>query len=80
MPPTTSAPATAPITIASILVTASQLAAAEEAFLSSTSSDVCPVVKLDGSAVGDGAIGPVTQRLMGLFAEELQRETGGVER
>jgi len=36
---------------------------------------VCPVVTLDGAPVGDGAIGPVTRKLMDLLAEAIEGET-----
>lgn len=37
--------------------------AASEAFLTSTTSPVVPVTRLDGAPIGDGMPGPVTQRL-----------------
>ena len=37
--------------------------AAREAFLTSASSFVLPVVSIDGEVVGDGAPGPVARRL-----------------
>jgi branched-subunit amino acid aminotransferase/4-amino-4-deoxychorismate lyase len=58
-------------------MTVGDLAGAEEAFVTSTTSDVCPVIRLDGRPVADGRIGPVTRRLMALFAERLRRETAG---
>lgn len=57
--------------------TRDQLMSADEAMLAGTTMDVCPVVQIDGLPVGDGAIGPVTHRLMKLFAELMQRELGG---
>lgn len=39
------------------------MAAANEAFVTSTTSEVMPVVSIDGVAVGDGKPGPVTMRL-----------------
>ncbi|MFL5925547.1 MAG: aminotransferase class IV [Gaiellaceae bacterium] len=41
----------------------SELAAADEAFTTSSIREVMPVVSLDGVAVGDGAPGPVARRL-----------------
>jgi branched-chain amino acid aminotransferase len=43
------------------------LARAPEAFVSATSEPVVPLVALDGEPVGDGAPGPVTRRLQGLY-------------
>jgi len=52
-----------------------ELFAAEEAFLTGTTADVCPVVRVDGEPVGDGRIGPITARLGRLLAELLDAET-----
>jgi D-alanine transaminase len=50
--------------------------AAAEAFLTSTSANVLPVVQVDGSAVGGGKPGPVTRRLMDLYAAHVFKQTG----
>jgi D-alanine transaminase len=42
--------------------------AAREAFLTSTTSFVLPVVSIDGAAVGQGSPGPITQKLGALYA------------
>lgn len=44
-------------------ITAQELRAASEAFVTSTAGGVIPVTRLDGRAVGDGAPGPLTVRL-----------------
>lgn len=44
-----------------------QLRGADEVFLSSTAGGIMPVRTVDGEAVGDGAPGPVTQRLSELY-------------
>jgi D-alanine transaminase len=49
--------------------------AAEEAFLTGTTADVCPVVRVDGKPIADGRIGPVTARLIKLLADKLDAET-----
>lgn len=36
---------------------------ADEAFICGTTSEITPVISLSGAAVGDGAVGPVTQKL-----------------
>ncbi len=45
-----------------------ELASAREVFLTSATSFVRPITRLDGRAVADGAVGPVTRRLFGLLA------------
>lgn len=45
----------------------SEVRTAEEAFLTSTSSFVVPVVKFDGTDVGTGTPGPVTSRIRDLY-------------
>ena len=46
--------------------------AAREAFVTSTSSLVLPVVRIDGAPVGDGEPGPLTRRLCRLYDDHLQ--------
>ena len=48
-------------------ITADELLGADEVFLSSTAGGIMPVKNIDGKAVGDGAPGPVTQRLSELY-------------
>jgi D-alanine transaminase len=47
--------------------------AADEAFLTSASQFVMPIVEIDGKRVGGGQPGPVTRKLRDLFMEEAQR-------
>jgi D-alanine transaminase len=47
--------------------------AAREAFMSSASSFVLPIVSLDGAPVGDGTPGPVATRLRQLYLEFARR-------
>ncbi|MDD2860402.1 MAG: D-amino-acid transaminase [Acidiphilium sp.] len=49
-------------------LTEAEFRAAREIFLTSATSFVKPIVRLDGSPVADGAPGPVTARLFELFA------------
>lgn len=49
---------------------------AREAFLTSATSFVKPVVAIDGTPVGDGAVGPLTRRLFAVFARHVQGATG----
>jgi D-alanine transaminase len=43
---------------------------ADEAFITSASSFVMPVVEIDGTAIGDGQPGPMTIRLRNIYIEE----------
>ncbi|MGR3570277.1 D-amino-acid transaminase [Brevirhabdus sp.] len=43
---------------------------ADEAFITSASAFVMPVVEIDGKTLGDGAPGPVAQRLREIYIEE----------
>ena len=52
--------------------TLAEARAAQEAFLTSATSFVKPVVKLDGDPVGDGQVGPVVRRLFAIFARHVQ--------
>ncbi|MBS4216755.1 D-amino-acid transaminase [Bacillus sp. FJAT-49711] len=49
-----------------------ELKNADEIFVTSTTSEVMPVVKLDGKEVGDGKPGVVTRKLQTLFVEEFE--------
>jgi branched-chain amino acid aminotransferase len=44
-------------------VTAEELAAADEVFLTGTGVEICPVIEIDHSAIGSGRIGTVTSRI-----------------
>jgi len=46
-----------------------EMGVAREAFLTSATSFVKPIVAIDGQPVGDGRVGPVTRSLFGLFAQ-----------
>jgi D-alanine transaminase len=46
---------------------------AEEAFVTSATTFVLPVVRIDGEAVGTGRPGPVAARLRALYVEEARR-------
>lgn len=49
--------------------TVAEAKAAREAFLTSTTAYVTPVVKIDGNVISDGAPGPVTRRLQELYRD-----------
>jgi len=44
-----------------------ELGRAAELFLTGTTAEVLPVVRVDGAPVGDGRPGPVTRRLQELY-------------
>jgi len=46
-----------------------QLRRFEEAFISSTTREVMPVTSIDGTPVGNGKVGPITQKLMDALAK-----------
>ncbi|TFH42741.1 MAG: D-amino acid aminotransferase, partial [Lysobacterales bacterium] len=54
-------------------VTEAQLRAAGEIWVSSSTKEVAPVVRLDGEPVGEGVPGPQWQRMQGLFQDFKQR-------
>jgi D-alanine transaminase len=49
---------------------------ADEAFLTSTTAPILPVVRIDGAVVGSGTTGPVVRRLAELVWNEVARQTG----
>ena len=52
--------------------TVAETRAAREAFITSATSFVKPMVKLDGQPVGDGKVGPVTRKLFALFERHVK--------
>lgn len=46
------------------------LKAADEVFITSTAGGIMPVTEIDGAAIADGKVGPVTGRLMALYWEK----------
>jgi len=48
-----------------------EMRSAREAFLTSATSFVKPIVAIDGQAVGDGRVGPITRQLFSLFARHV---------
>ena len=47
---------------------------ADEMFCSGTMGELAPVIRVDGRTIGNGQIGPVTQRLSALFRELTDRD------
>ena len=46
---------------------------ADEAFVTGTFGGLTPVVKVDGRLIGDGQLGPMTERLTALYRAEIER-------
>ena len=51
-----------------------ELALVDEAFITSVSREVLPVVRVDGRPLGDGRVGPKTRAILDAFAALVQRE------
>ncbi len=51
---------------------------ADEAFLSSTTSEVTPIIEIDGAALSGGRPGAITKKLQALFKTEIQKQCGGL--
>jgi D-alanine transaminase len=60
------------VTIEERLFTPEEAYAADEAFLTSASQFVMPIVEIDGKRIGGGQPGPVSRKLRELFLEEAQ--------
>lgn len=48
-------------------VKTTELAEADEAFITATNKDIMPVVRIDGETIGSGRVGPVTKKIMEFF-------------
>jgi D-alanine transaminase len=64
------------IGLVEVPVTEGELRRAEELFVCGSTTDVTPVILLDGEPVGAGAPGPVTRRLQALFESRLYAAVG----
>ncbi len=49
---------------------------ADEAFITSATTVVCPVVSIDGHTIGDGLPGPVAQKLRAVYLTRMKEEAG----
>ncbi|MEQ9569304.1 MAG: aminotransferase class IV, partial [Longimicrobiales bacterium] len=54
-----------------------ELARADEAFFTGTTTEIRPTVRIDGRPVGSGAVGPVTRRLFDAFLQRVDRHAAG---
>ena len=57
------------------MLTISDVLEADELFLTNSSWQVLPVVKVEKEAIGEGEVGPVTQRLREALLATIERET-----
>jgi len=55
-------------------ISPSEVYRADEAFCSGTMGELAAVTRIDGRVIGDGRVGPITQRLTALFRELTGRE------
>jgi D-alanine transaminase len=53
------------------------IAQADEAFLSGTTTEIMPIVTVDGKAVASGKPGPITRKIMASYNELIVKECGG---
>lgn len=56
--------------------TLEELAQADEVFLTSTISEVMPIIEMIGKRTAAGFPGPVTRKLQALFEEEIEKQCG----
>jgi len=59
------------VTLEERAFSAEELRAAREVFITSATSFVRPITRVDGAAVADGAVGPVTRRLFAAFSRHV---------
>ena len=52
--------------------TVDEARAAKEAFLTSSSGFIKPVIRIDGRDIGEGKTGPLTRKILGLYADHLE--------
>jgi branched-chain amino acid aminotransferase len=58
----------------------SELAGADEAFLTSSLRGVAPLVRVDGRAIGSGSVGELTRRLSAAYSELVESECARASR
>ena len=63
--------------VAERAVQVEELAFADEAFLTGTTTEIRPIIEVDGRVVGDGEAGPVARRLYDAFLEAVEQGHGG---
>ena len=53
-----------------------QLYEADEVFVTGSVMEIMPITAVDGRQIGDGTAGPVTQKLIDLYARRVERDCG----
>ncbi len=66
------------ITVEERVFTVKDLNEADEVFLSSTTAEVMPIIKIEGKVVHNGAPGPLTKKLQELFTTAIEKECGAI--
>jgi D-alanine transaminase len=64
------------IKVSERVFTLSEIKQVAEAFLTSTSANVLPVVKVDNHVIGDGKVGKITKQLNDLYTAHIFNQTG----
>ena len=72
------AAAKAGILVKEEVFTLKQLDQADEAFSSSTTHEVMPIIEIDAKPVGDGRKGPVAAKLQNFFIKEIEAQCGSI--
>jgi branched-chain amino acid aminotransferase len=57
------------------VLTAEDLFAADEVFLTSTTREIVPIVRVDSRVIADGTVGPITKTLLDTYREKADRLT-----
>ena len=53
------------------MITRDDLYVADEVFLTGTAAEVTPIREVDGRRIGSGGRGPITERLQGLYFDQV---------
>jgi branched-subunit amino acid aminotransferase/4-amino-4-deoxychorismate lyase len=55
-------------------VSTSEVYTADEVFTAGTMGELAPVLEIDGRAIGEGSVGPITRKLQDLFSERARSD------
>lgn len=67
------------LTVVETVLTPADLETADEIFLTGTAAEIDPVVEYNGSTVGAGGVGAVTQKISELYSKTTRGEVAGYE-